>query len=441
MRRPQSLFAKTGISLAITMLLFLTISALAVTNYILIPVSKRAANDFASLIVLSAKTWVELPPETRPDFEHELLEKYDLTIAPITKSLPAEPSYLPYIHFLEDALKKLTGIPIKVRTLQQDGGCFCVDIPAGDRVLRVSFNKDRIGARPPIASVLILLGGSLLILLASFILARRITVPVTRLSEATAQVGREREPVLLPETGPRELVILTRHFNTMAKEITELLASRTTLFAGISHDLRTPLTRMQLAVEMLTEQQDPELIERIKQDLEEMNELIGDTLELARGLSQHKPETILLRDLIDEVVEGFKFKQVQISFKPQNHCVCTVDTHALRRILTNLIDNAIRYSDAAPVEIHCNHSDDMITLQVLDRGKGIPDSEREAVLRPFYRLEQSRSRATGGSGLGLAIVQQLCKINRWQLQVLEREGGGSIVKITIPLAQTDSLEI
>ena len=218
----------------------------------------------------------------------------------------------------------------------------------------------------------------------------------------------------------------------MAKEISTLLNNRTTLFAGISHDLRTPITRMQLVIEMLNEQQDPELIARLRHDLEEMTQLITDTLDLARGLRPHAAEEINLHEFINDLLTGFQYKDIHISFSSDNSCFCSVDSQALRRVLTNLIDNAVRYSEQKPVEIHCGHTANDITIQVLDQGKGIPHDQHEAVFRPFYRLEPSRNKTTGGSGLGLTIVQQLCDVNRWQIKILSRPTGGTILELTLP---------
>lgn len=433
MRRAQSLFAKTSITLTIAFLIFLLFSSVVVAYYILVPVSKRAANDFASLIVISAQTWVELPPLTRPDFERELLDKHQLTILPIETPLEVSRSSLPYIRFLEEDLLKLTGTPIYVQTQQGgDGSCFCIDMPVYNRYIRVSFSRERIGAKPPLASLYIILGGTLLIIITTLLLVRRITIPLTRLSDATTLVGRGENPVLLPETGARELVTLTQHFNQMAKEISALLSNRTTLFAGISHDLRTPITRMQLAVTMLNKQQDPDLVARLEHDLEEMTHLMTDTLDLARGLRPHMPEQIDLQLFIDDVLTGFQNKDIQTRFSQDTHYFCLVDSHALRRVLSNLIDNALRYSEQRPVEIQCSHRGTDITIQILDRGKGIPIEQREAVFRPFHRLETSRNKKTGGSGLGLTIVQQLCDVNRWQLQIHARHGGGTVVEIKLP---------
>jgi two-component system osmolarity sensor histidine kinase EnvZ len=434
MRQPHTLFARTGSTLTLAMLVFLALSVAVVFHYILIPVSKRAADDLATLMLLAAQTWVELPPETRPDFERELLEHYDLKLTLAEDSLPYTDNLLPYLRFLEDSLTRRLGEPVPIRAGPPDTTkWFCVDIPMGARQLRISFPHARMGARPPLAALLVAVAGALVILFTSLLLVRRLTRPLALLATAAGQIGRGDAFVPLPETGPRELAVLTQRFNRMAAEISELLTNRTTLFAGISHDLRTPITRMQLALEMLPAATDPELVARLRKDLDEMNRLITDTLELARGLEPHAAELVDLRDFIDGVVTGLRQGGGTIDWLPAACCYCPVDTLALQRVLANLLDNALRYSGNQPVELRCHCEAAVAVIQVLDRGPGIPESERDKVFQPFHRLESSRSRRTGGSGLGLAITRQLCDVHGWDVRLLPRRGGGTEAQLHIPL--------
>jgi len=416
------------------MLVFLALSVAVVFHYILTPVSRRAADDLATLMLLAAQTWVELPPETRPDFERELLEQYDLKLTLAEDSLPYTDNLLPYLRFLEESLTRRLGEPVPIRAGPPDTTkWFCVDIPMGTRRIRVSFPHARIGARPPLASLLVAVAGALVILFTSLLLVRRLTRPLARLATAAEQIGRGDAFVPVPETGPRELVVVAQRFNRMAAEISELLTNRTTLFAGISHDLRTPITRMQLALEMLPAATDPVLIDRLRQDLDEMSRLISDTLELARGLEPHVAEMVDLRDFIDGVVTGFRQGGAVVEWSPAACCYCPVDTLALQRVLTNLIDNAVRYGGDRPVVLACHCETAAAVIQVLDRGPGIPEQERDKVFQPFHRLEGSRSRRTGGSGLGLAITRQLCDVHGWDIELLPRTGGGTEARLHIPL--------
>jgi two-component system osmolarity sensor histidine kinase EnvZ len=434
MRKPRTLFARTGGTLTVALLVFLLLSVVVVFHYILVPVSKRAADDLATLMMLAAQTWVELPPATRPDFERELLEGYDLKLEVADTSLPFSDNLLPYLRFLEEALTQRLGEPVPIRSGPPDTTkWFCVDIPMGGRILRISFPHARIGARPPIAALLVAAAGALVILLTSLLLVRRLVRPLDRLSRATRRIGRGEAFTPLPETGPQELVTLTRGFNRMAGEIEQLLANRTTLFAGISHDLRTPITRMQLALEMLPADMDPELLAGLQRDLEEMTRIISDTLDLARGLGPHTPEDIDLREFIDGIVTAQRSGGASIDWTPEGCCSCSLDTLALQRVLTNLIENGLRYGGSTPLKLRCRCTDTTAVIEVLDRGTGIPSAAREQLFQPFHRLDASRSRHTGGSGLGLAIIRQLCEVHDWEVRLLPRDGGGTRVELRVPL--------
>jgi len=435
MSKPRSLFARTGITLTIALLVFVIFCIGAMVTYIAIPLARQGSDDLAALMILSARTWVERPPASRPFLEEELMSEYSLKVSLAEEPWPCSRAPLPYLLLLEDALQKRLGTPVPIRKGDQPSPWFCADIPMGGQFIRVSFPWSRIGAQPPLALILIITVGAVVILLTSLLLVRRITQPLARLSEATLHIGHGEILAPLPETGARELVDLTHKFNSMARELTELVENRTTLFAGISHDLRTPLTHMSLALEMLVpDKADAALIERLRRDIEQMDQLIGYTLELARGLKVHEAEEVDLRELIDGIITNYRQSDTVIDWEPQSYCPISIDTMAMQRVLTNLFDNAIRYGGNKPVTVRCGRDRDATVIQVLDRGEGIPASEHEAVFRPFHRLETSRSRKTGGSGLGLAIARQLCDTRGWKIELLPREGGGTEARLEIPLA-------
>jgi two-component system osmolarity sensor histidine kinase EnvZ len=266
-----------------------------------------------------------------------------------------------------------------------------------------------------------------LILASATLLARRISQPLRRLSAAAAEVARGRSPNPLPETGPAELKSLAAQFNEMSRQVRELLANRTVLLAGISHDLRTPLTRLRLAIAMLPEDAPGDLIARMERDIEEMDALIAQSVDFARNLGVGNPEELDLGQLIGDLVAN----RSRVIWQPQTSCRWRVGGLALRRILGNLLENALRYSRDA-VEVHLDCGGPLPVISISDRGPGIPESEREAVFRPYYRLEQSRSRQTGGSGLGLAVARQLAEANRFELRLEARLGGGTVAQVRLP---------
>jgi two-component system osmolarity sensor histidine kinase EnvZ len=279
--------------------------------------------------------------------------------------------------------------------------------------------------------LLTLIAGLVLAVLAAVWLARRIVAPLERLDQAAAALGRGEQPELLPEQGPRELATLTHRVNTLAREVQELLDGRTTLLAGLSHDLRTPLARMRLALEMLARRPDPALIERLDRDIEEMNRLVGDMLELARGLGRESPRDIDVQVLLEQLAVQSREGGVDVQVMAEP-CSVSAAPMALRRVLGNLLANAQRYGGQHPIELVVRRDGGGVRIGVLDRGPGIPRDQIEAVFRPFHRVEPSRNPGTGGSGLGLAIVRQLAQSNGWSVELENRAGGGLAAWVTLP---------
>ncbi|MEJ2360227.1 MAG: ATP-binding protein [Gammaproteobacteria bacterium] len=426
-----SLFQRPALTLIAAFVLLLIIVFGAVAYFVNLPLGRQATDDLAALIVLSAKTWVELPPATHTDFQHELIEHHGLVIQPADTPLPAHTDILPYRILLEQALEKRLGHKVTVK-ITHHPDYYWVDIPMAGQNLRVGFAHDRIGTRQPYALAVIFIAMLIIVLITSLILARRMTGPLTRLARAAQQVGKGNEPQPLPETGPAELSTLAHTFNQMTQDVRELLANRTTLLAGISHDLRTPLARMRLAVEMLPEDADPILTAGIIRDLDAMDALLAEYLALAHGMVEETMDSLDLRELLDGVVTDIRRAGAVIHWTPNTEPVmCTVRPHALERIVSNLLDNARRYGNGKEIELECIHEAEQVHIRVLDRGPGIAASEREAVFRPFYRLETSRSVAGGGSGLGLAIARQLANANDWDLTLDARPGGGTVAQLAL----------
>jgi two-component system osmolarity sensor histidine kinase EnvZ len=222
----------------------------------------------------------------------------------------------------------------------------------------------------------------------------------------------------------------------MAAEVRDLLENRTTLLAGISHDLRTPMTRLQLNLELLRSEFDsapdkngapgPARIDRAVADLAEMNQLIAAYLELARTSQAEAKVRFDLAELLHEVADA-----AGLDGSGAASCEIVAGRLALRQILTNLIHNAQRHGGGTPVELVLECTDRQARVSVRDSGPGIPDDQLEKVFRPFYRLEASRSQDTGGTGLGLAIVRQLAQTNGWKVKLTNRATGGLEARLEI----------
>ncbi|MFX3658034.1 MAG: ATP-binding protein [bacterium] len=422
-RRPPgslSLLVRTNLTLAVSALLIVVIAVAALNQFVIDPIAERSADDEAALLVLSAQTWVELPPEARPYFELELAQSHDLIISAEQQTLAPADLSRPYLSLLEEKLAERLGIDV---ALKQGNQLLWVDVPMGGFDLQIGFSPGRRDIQPLYVGIIIVVLGALVVFGTSLYIVQRITRPLVLAADRaeTFRGGENFEP--LPEEGPQELVSLARNFNTMAREISALLSNRTTLLAGISHDLRTPLTRMRLALALLPDNVDPVLVARFERNLEVMDGLIGDALRFARGTGE-PPEDVELLPFLREVLDTFD-PPVPMTSEDAEGLRLPLAPGALQRVLVNLVDNGLQHGDG--VRVHVSGRE----IHVIDSGPGIPASDREAVFQPFYRLDRSRNVSTGGSGLGLAIVQQLCQAQGWRVRIDGGPGGGTDVVVSL----------
>ena len=415
-----SLLARTNLTLTVSSLLIAVVAILALDNFVIDPIARQSASDEAALLVLSAQTWVELPPAARPYFELELAQNHDLIVSAQARTLEPATLEQPYLSLLEESLSERLGEP--VRLLEGDELVW-VDIGMGGHDLQIGFSPGRRDIQPLYVGIIIFGLGAAIVFITSLIIVQRITRPLVQAAQRVESFRGGENFETLPEKGPRELVSLARNFNTMAREISALLANRTTLLAGISHDLRTPLTRMRLALELLPADVDAQLVQRFERNLVAMDNLIGDALRFARGTGE-LPQSVSLRAFIEELVKGFD-PPIPVGFSGSSEGARWLATGALERVLLNLISNAQHYGSNVRLRI------DGQNIHVIDDGPGIPDEFKERVFQPFFRIEDSRNQATGGSGLGLAIVQQLCQAQGWRVSIADGEQGGTEVIVSL----------
>ncbi len=426
---PASLFGRAVLTLVFTFGLFALLTFGAVVYYALAPVASRSTEDLAAFMVLSARSLVQLPQSLHPEYLAKLDAEYGLRLLEGPDAPPdLQPYFFPYVRRLEDALTERMGHPVRILSNVVDGKrWFWANLKTDSNTVWAGFPRDRIHTRPLEGVLVLVTTAVIFVVLTAALLARRVTAPLERLSQAAEQMARGGSPAPLPETGPRELASLARQLNETSRQVRELLADRTVLLAGISHDLRTPLTRLRLAVEMLSADADQSLKKRMERDLDEMNALIAQAVELGKTLGAGERRAVDVSELIGDLAAG----RPRIAWQSLGPCHHRVNELALRRILGNLVENALRYSrDAVELHLDCKHHPPVVF--VLDRGPGIPEAERDAVFRPFYRLEHSRSRRTGGSGLGLAVARQLAIANDIEIHLGERKGGGTVARVYLP---------
>ena len=269
-----------------------------------------------------------------------------------------------------------------------------------------------------------------LAMLGAYAIVSRLNRPLRAMALAARTVGRGEMPPRLSESGPAEVADLAHAFNQMAHDLQQLDADRALILAGVSHDLRTPLARLRLGIEMCGA--DPADVDAMVSDIEDMDRIINQFLEFSKKDGGEQLEALDLAALADELATLYARRGFTIPVDHRGAALALARPQALRRALTNLIENAIHYAGQAP-ELEVGSPAGKPTIHVLDRGPGIPPDEAERVKRPFTRLESARSN-TKGSGLGLAIVDRSVRGQNGEFRLGARPGGGLDACIELPAA-------
>lgn len=266
------------------------------------------------------------------------------------------------------------------------------------------------------------------VLLLSFIAVRWVTRPLKLLACAADELGRDINRPPLPESGPLEVSQAAQAFNTMQRRLVRFIDERTRLLTAMSHDLKTPLTRMRLRAELL---EDDTLRQKFETDLLEMESMVTHTLEFMRGLSQREPaQAVDVMALLQTLQADHQAMGRSVTLDGRVTRPWHGAPQLLKRCLSNLVDNAVLYGQRAAIQVE--QAPGHLIIRVRDEGPGIAASEIEKVFEPFYRLEGSRSRATGGTGLGLSIARNIAQAHGGALHLRNHEEQGLEAVLTLP---------
>lgn len=279
------------------------------------------------------------------------------------------------------------------------------------------------------------LGWGALVLLLSlgggYLLAARINRPLNLLVNAADRLRNGERPEKLPEDSVTELREVSSTFNKMAESLAELDAERTLILAGVSHDIRTPLARLRLAVEMLPDEGCASLKSGMIEDIADMDNIIHQFLDFVRGVEGEPTQMIDLNTLLQSLHERQSRAGRDLSVKLAPTYFVAIRPLAMQRLLDNLVGNAYVYG-RGEVSVESKITAANVVISVFDNGPGIPESHVEKLLRPFERLDTARSNA-GGSGLGLAIADRIAKLHKGKLELLNRMQGGLEARLTLPI--------
>ena len=266
------------------------------------------------------------------------------------------------------------------------------------------------------------------ILLVSFVLVRSVTAPLRTLARAADRIGIDLTAPEVSQAGPIEIQQAAKAFNRMQARIERLINDRTQTLAAVSHDLKTPITRLRLRTEFV---KDDELKQTIEDDLDEMERMIESTLAFLRGeTTDEESKTVDIGTILETVSNELVDAGRDVVLAAPRHLSFRSRPLAIKRALSNLIENAVKYGARARVTLA--ERDDEIVITIKDDGPGIPEDEVERVFDPFYRLETSRSRETGGTGLGLTVARTIVRAHGGDIRLQNLESHGLSATVTLP---------
>jgi two-component system osmolarity sensor histidine kinase EnvZ len=328
---------------------------------------------------------------------------------------------------LARALNSYVNKPFLIDSETQDRQVV-IDVQLASGVLHVETTRKRLFSSTVYVFVIWMVGTSLILFVVATIFMRNQVKPIRRLAIAADNFGKGRDVSHFKPEGASEVRRASSAFLDMRERILLQISQRTDMLAGVSHDLRTPLTRMRLQLELL---EDHEGADELKADIAEMEHMLEGYLAFARGEGAEEPKTTDLTAILNEAAAQARRKGGVVDLHTEGQLMAPLRPNAFKRCVTNVIDNAIRYADH--VSVRAGQRGDAIEVTVDDDGPGIPEGERDEVFKPFYRIEGSRNPGTGGVGLGLTIARDVMRGHGGDIQLSASPNGGLRARLRVPL--------
>jgi two-component system osmolarity sensor histidine kinase EnvZ len=426
---PASLFGRALLILVVPMLVVQAVATYMFYARHWESVQRHLAASLAGEVALITQEMAAVGPVRARIIAHEAEEFLGLRVTLLaTHRLPEASRPTPY-PVLEDALQRRLHAPFVIR--QEVGGreYFTLSVRLMSGVVRMEIPVKRLENPTTYIYILWLTGTGLVFLLVAVWFLRSQIRPIVRLSAAAEAFGKgEDNPQFKPQ-GAREVRRAGQAFLTMRDRIRRQITRRTEMLAAVSHDLRSPITRMKLELELLKTDH-PETVAALRGDLDQMERIIAEYLDFVRGVGTEIAEATDLSALLREMVGRYTRQQQAIHLQAPEHCVLALRPLAFQRVLTNLLDNGLRYGTEMALTLTEDAQGVELTLD--DNGPGIPAAQRKDALTPFRRLESSRNSETGGVGLGLTIARDIVHTHGGNLFLEDAPGGGLRVKIRLP---------
>lgn len=432
---PQTLFGRSLLIMVTPVLLLQILVAFFFIDRHWDAMTARLAQSVTGDIALIFQN-VDLDDPDFPDgdmvFLNSLTATVDFTVlyepgATLAKTENTSSFIIDEVDTLETELRKITDRPFLIRS-DRNEKWYEVLFQLEDGVFRVLFPERRLYSATSYIFILWLLGSSLILFAIAIIFMRNQIRPIRKLAMSAERFGRGIDVPKFKPHGAREVRQAAEAFHNMRERIQRQIEQRTAMLSGVSHDLRTPITRMKLQLELLGDSPD---VEALRTDLTDMEKMIEGYLAFVRGDKDEKPSAIDIGGLIAGVNDKLRRQELTVHDDAiEKGHILRIHPNGMERAIANLITNACKYGTQAWVSVR--QSDDDIEITVDDDGPGIAEDLHDEVFKPFYRIEQSRNRETGGIGLGLAVAQDIIHSHGGSIILESSPKGGLRVRIRLP---------
>lgn len=428
---PRSAFGRMVFLIGVLLLINQLVSYFSVAFYVIKPSTQQINHLIARQINLLLPV-PDLPVETQLLLSAHVQQVTGSQLFSEEQALQHGLANASYYSYFSQQMSEELHAKAEVRISQSENFVFWVRSSAAPEYwIRVPLTGLEETSFPLLTFYLLMIG--VLSVVGGWLLARHLNRPLQHLQHAAIQVGRGEFPAPLSEkAGATEIIAVTKAFNYMAKGIRQLEQDRALLMAGVSHDLRTPLTRIRLASEMMAEP-DSWIRDGIVNDIDDMNAIIDQFIDYLRHHKQEEQQRLSLNDLITEAVQAEQVKQRSIiTHLDYQLPKIWLRRIAMKRVLNNLLENALRYSDGE-IEINSGYerSRKQVYLEIRDHGPGIPEHKMQAMFSPFVQGDEARG--SGGSGLGLAIIKKIIDMHEGEVQLYNHAHGGLVVVVFLPV--------
>lgn len=432
---PRSLLSRSMLLIAVLLVLSQLIWFGLYRSYNVRQQSEFFAQQIAAVVSTVSAALETMPPAARQRFSERLPAQHNIRLLPATAwnddeiNLPTSP----LLREIGEQLRRELSEDAQALALLEDAvGAVWIKILVRNQAYWVVFPPESRRSASTWAWIGWSVFGLSLAILGAWLLMLRVNRPLRALASAAEEIGAGKTPSPLDETGPTEILTLSRAFNRMSANLKQLDQDRALLLAGISHDLRTPLSRLRLSVEMIERQPDEGLRSGMIQDIEDIDAIINQFLDFAReGGNEPSRAGEDLNQIVATVCNRYTRLGNNVHTHLQPLPPMTLKPTATQRMLTNLVDNAVRYGGGT-VDVNTECNGERAVVRVLDRGPGIPADQVQLVMQPFYRLQASRADGKG-SGLGLAIADRAARMHGGRVTLLPRDGGGLEARVELPI--------